>query len=102
MVQTFTASGYVSRMYCSISRMARPCRVNSPSFCRDTTGRGIFYETGTPGPLPTLYLCSHGPRPRNGERSTHPSPHTLFTNPSQQASTPASCRTSSGENLGKT
>lgn len=81
MVQTFTASGYVSRMYCSISRMARPCRVNSPSFCRDTTGRGIFYETGTPGPLPTLYLCSHGLRPRNGERSTRPSPHRLSPTP---------------------
>lgn len=36
MLQIFTESGYVSRMCCSISRMARLCRVNSPSFCRDT------------------------------------------------------------------
>lgn len=38
MLQSFMASGCVSRMYCSISRMARLCRVKSPSFCRDTVG----------------------------------------------------------------
>lgn len=41
MLHIFTASGYVSRMCCSISRMARVCKVNSPSFCGDTAGVAI-------------------------------------------------------------
>lgn len=39
MSHVFMVSGYVSLMYCSISRMARLCRVNSPSFCGDTRGK---------------------------------------------------------------
>lgn len=68
MLQIFTASGYVSRMYCSISRMARLCRVNSPSFCRAER------EVATSEPLASQGLPTqqaHGPRSCRGG-----SPHT--------------------------
>lgn len=52
--QTFTASGCVSRMYCSISRMARQCRVNSPSFCRTESQAASSEATARRGPFPLI------------------------------------------------
>lgn len=72
MSHIFMVSGYVSRMYCSISRMARLCRVNSPSFCRDTRGAASPQATGTPGPsFPArqpVPSAAHRPRPRQMQR----------------------------------
>lgn len=48
MLHVFTESEKVSRMYCSISRMARLCRVNSPSFCRGDTSRALSLCTPEP------------------------------------------------------
>lgn len=104
MSHTFTASGYVSRMYCSISRMARLCRVNSPSFCRDRTGGGhLSLKLLAHQILSRLSKCplqSCSPRPRKAQRWT---PHTLpvFTNPATGQPRWPLGRASSRENLGK-
>lgn len=68
MLQIFTASGYVSRMYCSISRMARLCRVNSPSFCRTEQDAAVSQPLAC-RPLPRPV----GPRPRKPSRAGRPS-----------------------------
>lgn len=62
MLQVFTESGYMPRMYCSISRMARPCSVNSPSFCRGNGAGGL------PGPW---WSCPLNPRPAHGSSRAH-------------------------------
>lgn len=76
MLQIFTASGYVSRMCCSISRMARVCRVNSPSFCRDTMGQQSLRPPAHQLPLLGILfpLQPHSPRPRK-----HKDPDALST-----------------------
>lgn len=53
---------------------------------------------------PSSHPVSLLPWPEAQKRGEGHTPHAAqaFTNPSQQASTPASCRASSGENLGKT
>lgn len=86
MLQIFTASGYVSRMYCSISRMARLCRVNSPSFCR--TGRDAARpQPPSCQPLPR----PAGPRPTAQEAAQGWVPLTrpVSTSPGRQVATPA-------------
>lgn len=82
MSQTFTASGYVSRMYCSISRMARPCSVNSPSFCRDRGGGGHLSQ-GLPGSV-SLSFCHPQPAAQEDTKVRHPWPRQLFTSPAGQ------------------
>lgn len=70
MLQIFMASGCVSRMYCSISRMARLCRVKSPSFCRDTVeAASSGRHHAMPFPARYRHLCritAQGPDRRGG------------------------------------
>lgn len=70
MLQSFMASGCVSRMYCSISRMARLCRVKSPSFCRDTVGAtnsGHCHARPFPArPHPLCHPTAQGPERCSG------------------------------------
>lgn len=87
MLQIFTASGYVSRMYCSISRMARLCRVNSPSFCRTERDAAVSQPLACrPLPRPA------GPRPRKPSRAGRPS-HCRFPPAPWQVSTLAPWQT---------
>lgn len=80
MLQIFTASGYVSRMCCSISRMARVCRVNSPSFCRDTTGQHLLGQRTPASPLGILFPLSHTAQGPEGTKAPRPQ-HCRCTSP---------------------